>query len=148
MTPFLLCGLTTALLLAVDGLVAGPSDEGSDALLLTAEAAARQALAEQPLEQIPHVAAWREAYRAFGAKPQRTRNSVEALLRRAASGCLGSTGSPTSTTRCRSCTKHRSEVKTYPATPAVRGSSGPAATSRSTPSQTAPLSSSIPSVAR
>jgi DNA/RNA-binding domain of Phe-tRNA-synthetase-like protein len=32
------------------------------------------------------VAAWREAYRAFGAKPQRTRNSLEALLRRAASG--------------------------------------------------------------
>jgi DNA/RNA-binding domain of Phe-tRNA-synthetase-like protein len=28
------------------------------------------------------VAAWREAYRAFGAKPQRTRPSVEALLRR------------------------------------------------------------------
>ena len=34
----------------------------------------------------PHVAAWREAYRSFGAKPQRTRNSLEALLRRAASG--------------------------------------------------------------
>jgi DNA/RNA-binding domain of Phe-tRNA-synthetase-like protein len=28
----------------------------------------------------------REAYREFGAKPQRTRNSLEALLRRAASG--------------------------------------------------------------
>ena len=36
--------------------------------------------------QLPHVAAWREAYRAFGAKPQRTRNSLEALLRRGASG--------------------------------------------------------------
>ena len=32
------------------------------------------------------MAAWREAYRAFGAKPKRTRNSLEALLRRAASG--------------------------------------------------------------
>jgi DNA/RNA-binding domain of Phe-tRNA-synthetase-like protein len=32
------------------------------------------------------VAAWREAYRGFGAKPQRTRNSLEALLRRASSG--------------------------------------------------------------
>ena len=31
------------------------------------------------------MAAWREAYRAFGAKPQRTRNSLEALLRRAVS---------------------------------------------------------------
>ena len=35
---------------------------------------------------MPHVAAWREAYRAFGAKPQRTRNSLEALLRRAETG--------------------------------------------------------------
>ena len=32
------------------------------------------------------MAAWRQAYRAFGAKPQRTRNSVEALLRRAETG--------------------------------------------------------------
>jgi DNA/RNA-binding domain of Phe-tRNA-synthetase-like protein len=29
---------------------------------------------------------WREAYRAFGAKPQRTRNSLEALLRRVETG--------------------------------------------------------------
>lgn len=33
--------------------------------------------------EVPHVAAWREAYKAFGAKPQRTRNSLEALMRRA-----------------------------------------------------------------
>ena len=75
-----------ALLLAVDGLVPGPSDQDSDALLQAAETSARQALSEQPVDQLPHVAAWREAYRAFGAKPQRTRNSVEALLRRAESG--------------------------------------------------------------
>jgi DNA/RNA-binding domain of Phe-tRNA-synthetase-like protein len=74
------------LLLAVDGLVPGPSDQGSDALLRAAEVAARQALSGQMADQLPHVAAWREAYRAFGAKPQRTRNSVEALLRRAGSG--------------------------------------------------------------
>jgi DNA/RNA-binding domain of Phe-tRNA-synthetase-like protein len=74
------------LLVAVDGLVPGPSDQASDALLLAAEAAAGQALDGRPPEQLPHVAAWREAYRAFGAKPQRTRNSLEALLRRAASG--------------------------------------------------------------
>lgn len=30
--------------------------------------------------------AWREAYRGFGAKPQRTRNSLEALTRRAEKG--------------------------------------------------------------
>lgn len=75
-----------ALLLAVDGLVPGPSDQASDALLQAAEAAAVEALRDRPADQVPHVAAWREAYRAFGAKPQRTRNSLEALLRRAATG--------------------------------------------------------------
>jgi DNA/RNA-binding domain of Phe-tRNA-synthetase-like protein len=75
-----------ALLVAVDGIVPGPSDQGSDALLQAAEAAAREALGGGPAEQLPHVAAWREAYRAFGAKPKRTRNSLEALLRRAESG--------------------------------------------------------------
>jgi DNA/RNA-binding domain of Phe-tRNA-synthetase-like protein len=73
------------LLLAVDGLVPGPGDQASDALLAAAEAAAREALGG-PAERVPHTAAWREAYRAFGAKPQRTRNSLEALLRRAPSG--------------------------------------------------------------
>jgi DNA/RNA-binding domain of Phe-tRNA-synthetase-like protein len=75
-----------ALLVAVDGIVPGPSDQGSDALLQAAEGAAREALGGGPADQLPHVAAWREAYRAFGAKPKRTRNSLEALLRRAASG--------------------------------------------------------------
>jgi DNA/RNA-binding domain of Phe-tRNA-synthetase-like protein len=74
------------LLLAVGGIVPGPGDEDSDAQLRAAEAAAREALGDRPAEQLPRVAAWREAYRAFGAKPQRTRNSLEALLRRAASG--------------------------------------------------------------
>jgi len=74
------------LLLAVDGLMPGPSDEASDALLRTAEASARTALHDRPVEQVPHVAAWREAYRSFGAKPQRTRNSLEALLRRVEAG--------------------------------------------------------------
>jgi DNA/RNA-binding domain of Phe-tRNA-synthetase-like protein len=74
-----------ALLLAVDGLAPGPSGGAGEALLEAAEAAARDSVAG-PVEEVPHVAAWREAYRAFGAKPQRTRNSLEALLRRAASG--------------------------------------------------------------
>jgi DNA/RNA-binding domain of Phe-tRNA-synthetase-like protein len=75
-----------ALLVAVDGIVCSPSDASSDALLRAAETAAREALGDQSLERLPHVAAWREAYRAFGVKPQRFRNSLEALLRRAASG--------------------------------------------------------------
>jgi len=73
-------------LIAVDGIVPGPSDQSSEGLLLKAEMNAREMLRDRPAEQIPHVAAWREAYRAFGAKPQRTRNSLEALLRRTMSG--------------------------------------------------------------
>ena len=55
-----------ALLLAVDGLVPGPSDQASDAMLQAAENSARQALRAQPVDQLPHVAAWREAYRRSG----------------------------------------------------------------------------------
>lgn len=75
-----------ALLVAVDGLVPGVGDSDSDSLVRAAEASARQALDGCSVEEIPNVAAWRDAYRAFGAKPQRTRNSLEALLRRAAAG--------------------------------------------------------------
>lgn len=75
-----------ALLIAVDGVAPGPTDHDSDRLLAAAESAAQQTLGACPVEQRPHFAAWREAYRAFGAKPQRTRNSVEALLRRVETG--------------------------------------------------------------
>src|SRR3954451_14098512 len=75
-----------ALLLAVDGILPGAGDQGYDVLVREAEAAARAVLQEQSAEEVPQVAAWREAYRAFGAKPQRTRNSLEALLRRGPSG--------------------------------------------------------------
>ena len=75
-----------ALLVAVGGIQPGPSDAHTEQLLQRAEASARQSLADRPVEDLPHVAAWREAYRAFGAKPQRTRNSLEALLRRAETG--------------------------------------------------------------
>jgi len=75
-----------AMLVAVDGIIPGPSDLASESLLGEAEDAARRTLNGRPPEDLAHVGAWREAYRAFGAKPQRTRNSLEALLRRAASG--------------------------------------------------------------
>ena len=74
-----------AALVAVDRLEPG-READSDALLADAEASAQHLLAAGAVEDVPHVAAWREAYRAFGAKPQRTRNSLEALLRRAATG--------------------------------------------------------------
>jgi DNA/RNA-binding domain of Phe-tRNA-synthetase-like protein len=75
-----------ALLVVVDGITPAASDDASEALLVAAEESARARLAERPVEELPHVAAWRAAYRAFGAKPQRTRNSLEALTRRAPAG--------------------------------------------------------------
>src|SRR3954451_11959729 len=71
-----------SLLVTAHGLGGGPSDGTSEPILADAESTARAQLGGQPPEQLPHPAAWREAYRAFGAKPQRTRPSVEALLRR------------------------------------------------------------------
>ncbi|HST64386.1 MAG TPA: phenylalanine--tRNA ligase beta subunit-related protein [Mycobacteriales bacterium] len=64
-----------AFLLVADGLTPGPSDEWSESLLAAAE---KEAVGLDD----PHVLAWAEAFRAFGAKPQRTRPSVTALLRR------------------------------------------------------------------
>ncbi len=75
-----------ALLITAEGLVPGPSDGVGERMLVEAEEGARKWLAEGPVEEHPHLAAWREAFRAFGAKPQRTRPSAEALLRRAADG--------------------------------------------------------------
>jgi DNA/RNA-binding domain of Phe-tRNA-synthetase-like protein len=68
-----------ALLILADGLVPGPSDSVTEKLLRAAEEGA-------PPADHPHVEAWREAFRAFGAKPQRTRPSVDALLRRVPRG--------------------------------------------------------------
>jgi DNA/RNA-binding domain of Phe-tRNA-synthetase-like protein len=75
-----------ALLIVAEGLRPGPSDEASADLLAAAEERARKHLGGSRPEELPQVADWREAFRAFGAKPQRTRPSVEALLRRVADG--------------------------------------------------------------
>lgn len=76
----------TALLIVAEGLRPGPSDEATDALLRDAEAKARAELAGRTPADLAPVAAWRHAYEAFGAKPKRTRPSVEALLRRVEAG--------------------------------------------------------------
>jgi len=70
------------LMMVAEGLEPGPPDGISDELLARAEIRARAALGGRAPEDVPQVADWRAAYRAFGAKPQRTRPSVEALLRR------------------------------------------------------------------
>ena len=74
------------LVMAAEGLEPGPPDQVSDELLARAETRARTALDGRAPEDVPQVADWRDAYRVFGAKPQRTRPSVEALLRRLDAG--------------------------------------------------------------
>ncbi|MFD9032302.1 B3/4 domain-containing protein [Streptomyces sp. NPDC059567] len=73
----------THLAIEAHGLVNGPSDEVSSALLDDAARRLAERLAGQAPDKDPHVAAWRAAYSAFGAKPSRTRNSAEALAKRA-----------------------------------------------------------------
>ncbi|MEV5827272.1 phenylalanine--tRNA ligase beta subunit-related protein [Spirillospora sp. NPDC052242] len=63
------------LAMTAEGLANGPGDATSTGWLERA--------AEHADPANPHVEAWREAYRAFGAKPKRTRPSVDALMRRA-----------------------------------------------------------------
>ena len=75
-----------ALLMVVEGISPGPSDNSSEALLREAETHVKEMLSNYPVTEFPHIAAWREAYKAFGAKPQKTRNSLEALTRRAQNG--------------------------------------------------------------
>ncbi|MFE0425405.1 B3/4 domain-containing protein [Streptomyces sp. NPDC058953] len=65
------------------GLVNGPSDDHSSALLDDAARRLTERLGGRAPHEDPHMAAWREVYTAFGAKPSRTRNSAEALARRA-----------------------------------------------------------------
>ncbi|MFG2640609.1 B3/4 domain-containing protein [Streptomyces sp. NPDC048370] len=73
----------THLAVEAHGLVNGPSDEASSALLDDATRRLAGRLAGQAPDKDPHIAAWRAAYTAFGAKPSRTRNSAEALAKRA-----------------------------------------------------------------
>src|SRR5215471_5793477 len=72
--------------MVAEGLEPGLPDEISDELLTQAETQAQITLDGRAPEDVPQIADWRAAYRAFGAKPQRTRPSVEALLRRLDTG--------------------------------------------------------------
>ncbi|MVO87659.1 cytoplasmic protein [Streptomyces sp. p1417] len=64
-------------------LVNGPSTDGTSALLDDAARRLAARLDGRAPHEDPHMAAWRAAYTAFGAKPSRTRNSAEALAKRA-----------------------------------------------------------------
>ncbi|MEU6083034.1 phenylalanine--tRNA ligase beta subunit-related protein [Streptomyces sp. NPDC047108] len=65
------------------GLTNGPSDDAGSALLDDAARRLAERLDGRTPHEHPHIAAWRTAYTAFGSKPSRTRNSAEALARRA-----------------------------------------------------------------
>ncbi len=64
------------------GLRNGASDDSSRALLADSVARLRAGLRGRPAEH-PHIAAWRAAYQAFGAKPSRYPCSAESLMQRA-----------------------------------------------------------------
>ena len=69
-----------AMLLAVDGIEPGPSDTASEALLLAAEASARAALADTSVDDLPPLAAGREACRATGSESfDTTADGVEVI---------------------------------------------------------------------
>ena len=76
----------TALVIYAHDLANGPSDEASVAALRDAEREARSAFGATKPAGHPHIAAWRGAYAAFGAKPSKFPCSVEALLDRTLKG--------------------------------------------------------------
>ena len=59
---------------------------GEAQLLHSAQASASARLGHGPLTEHPRILCWREAYRAFGAKPKDYPSSIENLLRRALKG--------------------------------------------------------------
>lgn len=75
-----------AALVAASGLQPGPGTASSEAALRAAEDAAVQRLLGREPHDLPEVEVWRAAFRSFGVKPREARSSVEALLRRCATG--------------------------------------------------------------
>jgi DNA/RNA-binding domain of Phe-tRNA-synthetase-like protein len=74
-----------ALVVLASGLANGPSNAGSDAQLSAAEAQLRASDLARATDH-PHIAAWRAAFSAFGAKPSRYPSSAEALIARVLKG--------------------------------------------------------------
>src|SRR5215470_11743137 len=72
----------SALIIYARDLVNGPGDAQSTALLRSAEQHCRANLTVESLPLHPHIVAWREAYKSFGAKPKKYPSSLEALLMR------------------------------------------------------------------
>ncbi|MFE9663914.1 phenylalanine--tRNA ligase beta subunit-related protein [Streptomyces sp. NPDC005955] len=75
----------TRVAVEAQGIVNTPSTEATSALLDDAARRLATRLDGRAPHEDPHMIAWRAAYTAFGAKPSRTRNSAEALAKRALS---------------------------------------------------------------
>jgi DNA/RNA-binding domain of Phe-tRNA-synthetase-like protein len=74
-----------AAVVVASGVPNGPSDAHGDALLRAAEASLRARGLAKAADD-PHIAAWRAAFSAFGAKPSRFPSSAEALAARVLKG--------------------------------------------------------------
>jgi DNA/RNA-binding domain of Phe-tRNA-synthetase-like protein len=74
-----------AALVVADGVANGPSDAAADALLRDASERLRAGGLARAADD-PHIAAWRAAFSAFGAKPSRFLCSAEALAGRVLKG--------------------------------------------------------------
>jgi len=68
--------------LVASGVTNGPSDPELVAAFEAEQAAAIARIGDTPLSEIPSLAAWRRAFRAFGVDPTAHRSASEALLRR------------------------------------------------------------------
>lgn len=68
--------------LVVRRAINGPSSAALVDLLRGEEASLRTRLQGRTVQDQPEVAAWREAFRAFGVKPSEHRSSIEAMARR------------------------------------------------------------------
>jgi len=74
-----------ALIVLAEGIGNGPSDEDTSAVLDEAEEHLRARGLTRPADD-PHIAAWRAAFSAFGAKPSKYPCSAEALAARVLKG--------------------------------------------------------------
>lgn len=68
--------------LHVDGVSNGPSPAALVTAFEAEQTAALGRLGDTPLSEVPSLAAWRRAFRAFGVDPTAYRSAAEALLRR------------------------------------------------------------------
>jgi DNA/RNA-binding domain of Phe-tRNA-synthetase-like protein len=75
-----------AVLVRARALQPGPTSGHSESLLVRAEAQSAAELAGREPQDLPSLQEWRAALAGFGIKPRVARSSVEALMRRSASG--------------------------------------------------------------